>query len=195
MNIKKITIFSVYIFLIVVLLFKQSKHVKSTDDPIRNVQLYNDINKKLNSESEINFNLSASSNKYVRIMKKLVNEKKISTDVKNLKVGLTTVPTRDKFLSKIQNLHNVTLMQITDNFEEVEQIYDDKLINVVITLNKAFKIKFNDDIRTITECYYDSTVNAKLEFYSDVLFVQVIKSYGNNYVKNSIINKYQQLKN
>lgn len=195
MNIKKITIFSIYIFLILVLLFKQSKHVKTNDDQIRNVQLYNDINKKLNTESEINYDLSASSNKYVRIMKKLVKENKISTDVKNLKIGLTKIPTRNKFLSKIQDLHNITLMKITDNFENVGQIYDDKLLNIVISLSKAFKLKLNGEIRTITECYYDSNVNAKLEFNSDVLFVQVIKSYGNSYVKNSIINKYQQLKN
>lgn len=195
MNIKKITIFSAYIFLILILLFKQSKHVKTTDDAIRNVQLYNEINKKLNAESEINYNLSTSSNKYVRIMKKLVKERKISTDVKNLKTGLTAIPTNDKFLSKIQDLHNVTLMKITDNFEEIDQIYDDKLVNVVISLDKAFKLKFNDDIRTITECYYDSNINVKLEFDCDVLFMQVIKSYGNSYVKNSIISKYQQLKN
>ena len=54
--------------LILILLFKQSKHVKTTDDAIRNVQLYNEINKKLNAESEINYNLSTSSNKYVRII-------------------------------------------------------------------------------------------------------------------------------
>ena len=194
MNIKKITIFSIYITLLLILFFKQSRHIKSNDDEIKNIKLYNQVKKTLNIEENLNFNLDKSQNKYIRYIFTLIYNKKLTFDNKQLKLGNTITPVKNKWLAKIQKLNCVTLMKIVDSVDDMEQVYDSKLINIIISLDKMFTIKHENIVRETFQCYYDSDLNVKIDFESDVLFIQLLKSYGTNYTKNSILNKYQQLK-
>lgn len=182
MNIQKILIFITYILLILILLFSKKAHVSQKDDVITNIKLYNEIKKHLNSESDINYNLEISSNRYIRYINTLVGKMKNN---KNKYIY-------NKVVEKIKSLNNITYLKITNKFDNIQQLYDDKLINIIISLDKKFKIKYKNKIKELYSCYYDSNINVSIEFNSDVIFIQLLKSYGKNKIKSSIIKKYKQ---
>ena len=182
MNIQKILIFISYILLILILLFSKKPHVSKKDDTVSNIKLYNEIKKHLNSESDINYNLEMSPNRYIRYINTLVKKMKNN---KNKYIY-------NKVAEKIKSLHSITYLKITNKFDNIQQLYDDKLVNIIISLDKKFKMKYKNKISELDSCYYDSNINVSVEFNSDVIFIQLLKSYGKNKIKSSIMEKYKQ---
>lgn len=164
---------------------------KNNEDVINNVNLYNTIQKKLYNENFINTNLKNSSNKQIRYINVLSNKMNTFNKWNNkvIKYDNKSINTKNKYISKIQSFSNIVYIIITNNLETVNPLHDNKLISLIIG-QKPFLIKYKDEIYETTKCYFNSELeNIKLETDNPVMYIQLLRSYGNYIYKNSIHEK------
>jgi len=195
MNIKKILIFIIYIILINILLFKEKNTEYKKEYKIDNIELYNSIQSKLNRDDDINVDLSNSYNKNVRFVNLLMEKYKNNINIRDkvVKRGDKKVGIKNKYLNYLQELNDISYIIITDDVEKINLLYDDRLLNIIVSFDKKFKIKLNEKVLEVDKCYYNSDNNIKLEIYSRVLFVQCIKSYGMNSIIKSVNSIYSNI--
>jgi len=195
MNIKKILIFIIYIILINILLFKEKNTEYKKEYKIDNIELYNSVQSKLNRDDDINIDLSNSYNKNVRFVNLLMEKYKNNINIRDkvLKRGNKKFGIKNKYLNYLQELNDISYIIITDDVQKINQVYDDRLLNIIVSFDKKFEIKLNEKIVEVDKCYYNSDNNIKLEIYSYVLFVQCIKSYGMNSIKKSVNSIYSNI--
>ena len=176
-------------------MFKEKNTEYKKEQEINNLELYNNIQKKLNNDKDINIDLSNSYNKNVRFINIFMEKygNKINIRNKVLKRGSKIYDINNKYINYLQELKDISYIIITDNVEDINQLYDDRLLNIIISFDNKFKIKIQDTILEVYKCYYNNHNNINFEIYSHVLFVQCMKSYGMNSIRKSLNSIYSNI--
>lgn len=192
----KITFFLIYIILLLVLIFKKNDKKKKSEDKIKNVSLYNNVQKQLYNEDFINIKLEQSSNKNIRyinmLSSKIININKLNNKI--LKLNKSIYKQNNKIISKLQSSRDILYMTITNTIENIKPINDSKLISVIISPHE-FLIKYRDKLYKTKKCYYNSDIeNIKLECKFPIMYIQLLNSYGNNILKKTVMDKISDQK-